>query len=249
MIYRLTALLLILCSLPALAQKAYTEIAARAGAENITGNGAAWRYQEVNWKYRATDGAAYYATAGHDERFELQDSSLRGGLHIPASKRWAFDAELAISPEHHFLPKDSLFAGFDYTVARGWILHAGIRHSRYDNSQANVATAGLETYIGPWRLAYTLFEGTSGGASGASNLVQADWYYGNHSFVGLGLVHGREVERIDPTRLVVTPINGISLNGEHALSARWAITYTLGITSLQDFYTRRGVSIGVAYRY
>ncbi len=249
MIRSFIALVMIACSLPTLAGQAYTEIGALAGAENITGNSAAWRHQEVNWEHREADATTYYTAVRHDERFELNDSSVKGGLHWPASKHWAFNGELTLSPEHHFLPKDSLFAGLDFTVTRGWILHAGIRHSRYQDSQANVATLGAEAYLGAWRIAYTLFEGTIGGASGASNLVQADWYYGNRSFVGLGLVHGREVELIGPTRLVVTPVNGASLNGEHALSNHWAITYTLGTTSLQDFYTRRGISVGVAYRY
>lgn len=249
MIRTLAALLLAGIALTAHAGHAYTEFGTSAGAENLTGDAAAWHYQEVNWTHRDSNAMTYYAALGRAQRFELNDTYLRGGLHLPVSQRWAFNAEVTASPENHFLPRDAVFAGIDYTVYRGLLLHAGFRQSRYQDSQANVATLGLESYIGAWRFAYTLFEGTSGGASGAANLVQADYYYGDRSHVGLALVHGREVERINPTRLVVTPVNGLSLAGAQALSTHWAVTYTLGVTSLQDFYTRRGVSIGVVYRF
>lgn len=249
MIHRFAVLLLILCSLPALAKHAYTEIDARAETVGITGNSPAWHHQEVGWAYHAADGAAYYTALGHDERFKLQDNSLEGGLHSPISKRWAFDAMLAVSPEHHFLPQDSLFAGLDYAVSRSWILHAGIRHSHYQDSQANIASLGAAAYIGTWRLAYTLYDGASGGASGASHVLEADWYYGNLSFVGLVLVRGRQVDRIDSTHIVITPVDGFTLKGKQAVSSNWALTYTLGLTSLKAFYTRRGVSVGIAYRF
>lgn len=243
------ALLLAALSAPSLAGPAYSEIGATAGAEAITNNTAAWRHQDLTWQRRNGDDSAYYVTAAHDERFDLNDSQIGGGLHMPVSRRWAFDARIDFSPQHNFLPRDSLLGGVDFTVRRGLIIHASMRHSRYRESQANVAALGVEAYVSAWRLAYTLYEGTSAGASGASHLVEADWYYGNVSFVGLALVHGREVERISATHLVVAPINGFTLKGKHALSAHWAITYTLGLSSLQGFYTRRGVSVGVVYRY
>lgn len=250
MIRVLAALLLAAIAVPACAAgTAFTEIGATAGVDSTTGNSAAWRHQKVIWQRRETDSASYYAGAGHDERFDLNDTYVTGGFHLPASRKWSFNGALNLSPQHNFLPRDSLFAAVDYTIRRGWILHAGLRHSRYQDSQSNVATLGAIAYVGAWRFAYTLFEGTSSGASGASHLVQADWYYGDISFVGLGLVKGREVERIDPRRLVVTPVTGVSLRGKQAISGHWAVTYTLGVTSLQDFYTRRGISIGVAYRY
>lgn len=249
MIRPYAASLLLALAVPAFAAGGYSQVGASAGVEGLTGNASAWRQQEVDWRRVAADSTTWYAEAGHAERFGLNDAYLTGGLHLPVSKRWALNGELKYSPQYNVLPHYSLFAGVDYTLAKSWFLHAGLRHSAYQDSQANVATLGLETYVGAWRFAYTLFEGTSGGASGASNLVQADWYYGDISHVGLGLVHGREVERIDPTRLEVTAVNGAFLLGAHALSAHWVLTYTLGITSLENFYTRRAVSVGLAYRY
>lgn len=40
-----------------------------------------------------------------------------------------------------------------------------------------------------------------------------------------------------------------ALDGKQPLSRHWAVTCTLGLTSLQGFYTRQGVPVGMAYRY
>lgn len=245
----IVVILLIGGSTVAMAGSHYTEIEASAGVKGLTGNSPAWRHQEIDWQHHESNGITYYAAFGHAERFALNDTYARGGLHLPVSPKWAFNAELDVSPEYHFLPRSSVYAAFDYTVRRGWILHAGFRHSSYQDSQANIATGGVETYIGAWRFAYTIFEGTSGGASGASHLLEADWYYGNRSHIGIALVRGRQAERIDPSRLEVTPVTAISLTGSQSLSLHWAVTYTVGVNSLQNIYTRRGVSVGVVYRY
>jgi YaiO family outer membrane protein len=228
---------------------AYTEIGANAGVDALTGSSPDWRSQEVTLNHRDDSSESWYGALGHTQRFDLDDDYLTAGAFLPVGKPWSISGELSLSPEHNVLPRYSIAAGAEYDLPSAWDLQVGLRHASYSTDSANIASFTAEHYFGNWRAAYTLFEGDSGGASGAAHMLRTDWYYGDRSRVGLGLVTGRDVERIDPANLVVTSIHGAFLTGEHAFDSHWALSYTVGVTSLQDFYTRRSIQLGLVYRF
>lgn len=246
---RAAAVLLLLLASDTAWGDGYTEVEADAGVNSLSNGSPAWHDQEFDWRQRETDASSYGFALGHAERFDLSDRYLTADGHLPFSSSWSLDGEASFSPEHNVLPQDSLFAALNYSLPSAWNLQAGFRYSRYTGSDADVASFGVEHYFGGWRAAYNLYEGSSGGASGASNVLRLDWYYGDRSHVGLGLVHGNEVERTSPVTLVITQVSGAFLTGAQEFGTHWACTYTLGVTSLQDFYTQRGFLVGLAYRF
>lgn len=244
----LIVLLLLACSSAAWAD-AYTEVETDAGVTSLSNGSPDWHSQELDWRQRDADASSYGFALGHVDRFDLSDRYVTADGYLPLSSAWAIQGEASVSPEHNVLPQDALFAGLVYVLPSAWNLNAGFHYSHYSGSDADVASLGVEHYFGDWRAAYTLYEGSSGGASGASNVLRLDWYYGDRSHVGLGLVRGNEVDRVSPVKLVVTPVSGAFLTGAQELGVHWAFTYTLGVTSLEDFYTQRGLLVGLAYRF
>ena len=240
--------LLMAASSPAWAD-AYTEVEGDAGVSSLSNSSPDWRSQELDWRRHDADASSYGFALGHVDRFDLSDRYVTADGYLPVSSTWSVQGEASVSPEHNVLPQDSLFAGVVCALPEAWDLQAGFRYSRYTTSDADVASLGVEKYFGNWRAAYTLYDGSSGGASGASDVLRLDWYYGDRSHVGLGLVHGSEVDRVSPVKLVVTPVSGAFVTGAQEVGAHWAFTYTVGVTSLGDFYTQRGVLVGLAYRF
>ena len=83
----------------------------------------------------------------------------------------------------------------------------------------------------------------------ASHLFQGNYYYGEQtSSVGVGLSYGRELERL-PGGLLETNVRSIDVNGRHWFSKTLAVAYTLSLHRQGGLYTRRGVSVGLRYRF
>lgn len=244
------AIALLLLSLsPTAFGDAYTEIGANAGEDGLTGTSPAWHSEEIDWLRHEADSTTWHAALGRVERFDLSDDYATAGGFLPLSATWKVDGELSVSPDHQVLPRYQATAGVEYDFPSAWNLQASFRHSSYSDATGNIVSAGVEHYFGDWRASYTLIDGTTSGASGAAHVVNGDWYYGDRSYVGGGFVTGQEVDRVSPTTLVKTDVRGFFVSGKHAFSPAWSVTYAYGVTALQDFYTRRGVSIGLNYRF
>lgn len=237
---------------PVLAQPApQTEVEAGLSHEDLDRGRADWKSRYVEAAHRFTERTTLYGLVRETERFGMRDSELAGALYFPLGERWSAVAEASHSPQHHVLPRYSVRGELQRSFASGWGVSAGLRHSEYARSDANILTLGAERYSGAWRAAYTLYNGRPEGAgSGSAHRVELRRYYGGQSSVGIGIAAGREVENAGPPAgVVTTDVKSLTLIGRHWVAARWALSYELFAQDHSGLYRRDGMRLGIRHAF
>ena len=236
---------------PADVWRASTEIEAGGTHENLTGGNTDWRSIYLHGVHRSDAQHTFVGTVRETERFGLRDNEASVGAYFPLGGAWQGLVEATASGTYRVLPKYSLFGQVFRSLGGGWGVNAGLRHSEYASSGANLLVAGVERYFGNYRAGYTFYSGRpEGAASGPAHRVQVDYYYAERSMIGLSLTRGREVENVGPpTGIVSSDVRDVTLTGRHWLSQDWALTYDLLSHQQGTFYRRDGVRLGLRYRF
>lgn len=235
---------------PAAKQERGFEIEAGFSTESLSNGYAPWReaFLTVTKHFEPHQTLAFSWL--ETSRFALRDQAAQISFHQPLNERWATLLELKASPTHRVLPKWSSLIQLERTFTHGWAVQVGWRHSEFNQARTNLMITTLERYFSRWRAAYTLFASSRKGAGiSASHLVRGDYYYGERSSIGLGLVRGRELENIVGRGIVVTTVSGVSINGRHWLTDNWGLNYQLTAQQQGNLYIRKGASLGLRYRF
>lgn len=233
------------------AQEKGTEIEAGFSRERLSGGRADWTSGYLEGVHAFAPRQALYGGVRRTERFDLRDDELWAGYSHPLSARLTATVEGSHSSDPDVLPASSIYAQLAWASGSGWVLSAGARHVEYTRSDANVLVAGVERYWGSFRAAYTLYNGRPEGAGSATaHRATFDYYYGEHSRVGVGVTGGREVENVGPPAgVVTTDVRNAGVFGRHWLTPAWALTYDLVAHRQGELYRRGGVRLGLRHRF
>ena len=209
-----------------------------------------WRSVYLYGQRDFGDGKGIYGSSSRTERFAEVDRELLGGVYTPIGGRWSALAEASASDTHRILAKSSVLGQLSYQSESGWGGNVGLRHTRYNDYNLNVKSAMVERYWGNYRAAYTytLSKLAQGGESATSNEVRGDYYYGERNSIGLSYLRGQEVFVYQDGTPSGYDTKSLTLNGTHWVTRDWAITHQL-VYHQQDYYTRKGISIGFRYSF
>lgn len=183
------------------------------------------------------------------ERFGLRDEQLTGALARPLQPRLTASVDASFSPTHHVLARHHLGATLQYEFAPAWLVHGGLRSTRYDSATVTQATVMLERYLASWRGLLAWRPVQTLGRSTSSLELRGDYYYADKSSIGLSLADGQEAAQISDTVLELADVRATTLIGRHWLTPDWALAYEWNSTRQGDFYTRRGWRIGVQHLF
>ena len=232
------------------AAPARTEARMALQMESLSNNSADW--QDASFEITSDAGPRQrWFAAFHDvRRFSLHDDLFAGGYLHPIGKNALVTIEAQGSLSHQVVPQFSLAGRIDAAVGRGWVLNGGLSERRYDTGDVTMVTAGIEKYLGAFRFAYTSFGAFLGGQGSLSHSAGIDRTYGRgeDNIVGITLAGGEELEH-DGTGLRTSEVRGISARGRHWLGRRVGLLYTIGIHEQGTYYTRRGGTAGIAFRF
>lgn len=217
-------------------------------AESLSNGFAPWRSQYLllikKWEQRKVA----YGQLSRVERYGRRDGEALGGFYLPLGRRTTFNLEGSVSSSHRVLPRWSAFGEVSRQIGKGRFVNAGFRHSEYQSTGVSTPQIGIEQYFGPYRAAYTLRLPKFEGERTTAHVLQGNYYYGK-SNIGLSFSLGREVDLIAPGTVDVYGVRGAALSGLHYFNPDWALNYRLGTTRQGDFYTRRGLSLGVRHDF
>jgi YaiO family outer membrane protein len=183
------------------------------------------------------------------ERFGLTDTELRAAAYLPVRGSHSLELEGSVAPGAEVLPEWTLGAHLQLGLGAGWTAGGGARTNRYADADLLVATGLVEHYFDVFRAAYRLSVGFLDGERAPSHFLLGSWYYQEGGHVTAGLATGREVERVDPNRLLVTRTGGASIWGVHWISPRLAATYGASFTRHRDLYDRTRIQLGARTRF
>ena len=178
-------------------------------------------------------------------RFGLEDTEVAAGGAFPLGDALTASLRASHSPTHRVLPRASVGAGLQYEFRPAWLLHGGLRHTRYDSTDVDRASVMLEHYFGNWGVLAGLHSARAFGQDTRTGELRATWYYGDRSSVGAIASAGREVVETGPAATALASVRSVALVGAHALDARWTLRWSAHHVRQGGFYTRSGVTLGV----
>lgn len=220
--------------------------------ESLSRNLGIWRtaslYVERKFKSRQTVWANYRLS----ERRSIKDQEIIAGTYKPFKNRWAITAEGMYSPTRQFVGKFSLMGEVEKGFKNGWVAHFGTRHTSYTSVKATTVYGLTEKYWGSNRAAYTLFVTKLTNAGTApTHRFQYNRYYGErvNSF-GSTFSFGREHENLGP-QLGILRSKTWSVSGSvrHWLTDKFAVNVDATLHRQGSLYYRKGINLGVRYRF
>lgn len=220
-----------------------------AGRQQLSNGSPDWSETSARLTHRRGQRHASELGLVQTERFGLRDDQLTGALARALSPQLTATLDASLSPTHHVLARHHLGASLQYEFAPAWLVHGGLRSTRYDSATVTQATVMLERYLASfrglvaWRPVQTL------GRSTSSLELRGDYYYADKSSIGLSLADGQEAAQISDTALALADVRATTLIGRHWLTPDWALAYEWNSTRQGDFYTRRGWRIGVQHLF
>ena len=209
-----------------------------------------WRSSYIEAKNRIAERQVVYGMLRETERYAQKDTELMAGYYHPLARQWTGVLEGNVSTTHIILPKFSALAQLQYAWDEGWGVHAGFRHTEFDTASINLGIFTLERYLGNYRAAYTLYSGyLADTGSTVSQRIQFSRYYAEHSWLGIALSGGKELENLGSGVALQTDVQSVIFNGRHWFSNDWAVSYEAAVTQQGDFYTRNGVRLGLRHQF
>jgi YaiO family outer membrane protein len=178
-------------------------------------------------------------------RFGLEDTEVRAGGSRAFGPRLTASVQATTSPTHRVLPRGSLGGALAYEVAPAWLLHGGLRHTAYDNTDVDQARVGLERYVGDFSLLAAWSPARAVGRSTDGYEARASWYGGNGASAGLLLAWGQEAAQLGAGQVALADVRTIALLGRQPIGPRLWITWSASRTRQGDFYTRTGGTLGL----
>lgn len=224
-----------------------TTVEASHGIEHLSNGSPDWRASSVTVRRaldRSTHGASLALGLNRTERFGLDDTQVAATFVTPLSERLVATFDANGSATHRILPESSFGTTLQYEFADAWLVHGGVRTTRYDNVRINQTALMFERYTGPFSWAAGWRQARAFGTYARGGELRGTYFYGDRHSVGLIVAAGREATNIGGL-VTLTSGRSVVLLGRHWLRQDLALTYSASHAREGDYYNRNGVNLGL----
>lgn len=232
------------------AKKSQWEAEVGGGYEYLNHGYRDWSSSFVGVKH-ADPEQVFYGRVAEINRFGLTDAALTAGLTQRFQDRWTASLETYDSPTGHFIPQWSMQGGLRYQTDWPVGIEVGFRHSSYRTLSNEIGTITLDSYIEQFRVASTLYMSQlqGDGSLKFSGALDASWYYGEKSNVGMILGFGTQPIVVAPGVYRNDQVQTYLLKGVHEIGGSWALFFDAGVIVQGNSYTRSGANMGIKYSF
>ncbi|MCG2593255.1 YaiO family outer membrane beta-barrel protein [Ramlibacter sp. XY19] len=179
-------------------------------------------------------------------RFGERDTEMAVEGFAPLSPTLTLSGRLAASPTHRVLARDSAGANLQWEFRKAWLLHTGLRHTRYPSVDITEGSVMVEHYFGDFGALAGVRSVRGFGTTEYVGELRAAWYYSDTSSVSLIASDGNEASQAGPGSVVLTHVSALALVGKHTLGAGpWLLRYGLHYVRQGSLYNRSGATLGV----
>lgn len=248
--YLLTAAAILVISAPALADGGArkTTIGVNVAGETLGDGVSDWREKSVRIRRDLAPRTAAELGVSSTRRFGRSDTQLGAGVTWPMSGKFVASLDASYSGSHRNLPRHSLGGLVQYEFKPAWLLRGGVKSTRYAEDKVRQAVLALEHNFSDYGVTVSWLPTRVFDVTAHSYALQTAWYYGERDAVSLTLATGREVSTI-VGGVALGKVQSAGVGGRHALSPAWSANYGVSYTRQADLYTRKGLSVGLAYSY
>ena len=210
---------------------------------------ASWRQHSLlvsrHWDARTVLMAEAHGT----ERFGRTDHEYAIGGSLPLTPALTLGLRAATSPSHRVIARGSAGGTLQYEFAKGWLVHGGLRHTRYDATDVDQGSLMLERYFDDFSVLGAVHRTRAFGQHHESHELRGSWYYADKSSIGLFLASGDEVAQVGAGALAVSRVRSVALVGKHHPGGSWTVHYGLHRIEQGTAYTRSGFTLGAQYAF
>jgi YaiO family outer membrane protein len=178
-------------------------------------------------------------------RFGQDDTEWGLGGAVPLSPSLTASGRLTNSPTHRVLARHSAAAQLQYEFRRAWLLHGGIKHTRFDATDVEQASLMLEHYFGDFSALAGVHAARAFGERTEAYELRATWHYAEGSSAGVIASNGDEAAQVGPGTIALARVRSLALVGRHAVNPTWTLRWGLHHVRQGSFHTRKGASLGV----
>lgn len=233
-------------------ETAKTEVQLQFSQESLTRDLGTWRIASLYVERKFSKREILWGSYRVSDRNGNRDQEVIGGFYKGFGRKWAATGEAMFSPTHRYVGKFSMMLEAERILGRGVVGHVGARYTAYTTVKATTIYGLTEKYWGNNRTAYTLYiTNLTDAGTAPTHRVQYNRYFGdNLNNLGTAVTFGREHENLGPN-IGVLRSKTWSVSG----SARYWLTKSVGASfdavlhRQGEIYYRRGVNIGVRYRF
>ncbi len=209
-----------------------------------------WTAYFLSLQRRFSDGLVVYGAVEQTKRFRLRDNQWTLGAYLVPLPGLTMQIEGKFSPSANVLPGNSVLGQVLISLPEGWGVSAGIRRTGYPSASLWIYSGGLERYFDSFRASYTYNRVKLAQlGNGGNHVLSLDHYFGNGNSLGLVYTVGREVERLGPTRVLITPIWTLAARGRYWMNESWGIQWEAHFHHQGQIYRKIGGSLGLLRRF
>lgn len=190
---------------------------------------------------------AWQFAAVSEERFGVSDQGVELGATLPLSSRWLLQADAGLAPDADFLPRHSLEVRAIRQLDHAVLASIGARSARYRDQRADRVTAGLERYVGNWRVGGAVRWVRVAGSTTSGQELALDRYFGDRDSVGLRLARGKELAPLPDGTRRLAGVQSVALVGRRWLSSRWGLQASVGYADQEGLYDHGWLQLGLMH--
>lgn len=228
------------------------EILLQYSQESLTRNLGTWRIASLYAERKFANRSIVWGSYRVSKRRSARDQEFIGGAYKPFGKKWAVTGEAMFSNTRKYVGKFSLMGEGERNLGKGFVGHVGARYTVYDAVKATSLYGLTEKYWGSNRVAYTLYVTTLTNAGTApTHRFQYTRYFGEKlNSLGATFSAGREHENLGPgIGILRSQTWSVAGSARYWLSKKVGVNFDGLIHRQGDLYYRRGLNVGVRYRF
>lgn len=225
-----------------------TTVGLSTAQERLSNRTPDWRESSLQLRHAFSKRQVLDLVVSDVRRFGLRDDQIGATYVTPLNDSVTATFDGNLSSTHRVLARRALGAALQYEFAPAWLLHGGVRQTRYDAVTVNQAIAMVEHYFGNYSVSAAWRPSRAFGTTAHSGEIRLSHYYSDRDSISVSLASGQEAANIGAT-VVLSDVRSLVLLGRHWLNDHWAVTYAAGHTRQGDFYTRKGINLGVQYAF
>ncbi len=219
------------------------------GFESFTEGRAAWQTYTARVERKSAHGAIALE-AVDATRFSLWDQALAVDVYRTLWSRAYGNLRVAVAPGAQVLPRSDVTAELYQGIGGGWEASAGYRRMTYPGHRVDLWGASLGKYVGNWYLvARATAVPQSGKLGGGAWLLVRRYLSTADDYLDVSAGVGAEVATLAADSVAVSHSQFLTARLQRFVTSRLGLTFGATWNSQQGLGTRRGLALGVIYRW
>lgn len=218
-------------------------------SENLNKGLDSWESKELRYTRKKDKTESLYLGVVEDVRYAETDTTVFLGGSTALRQGTVLSAE-AGGGSNEILPQFYAKGGFSQELGNGLILNGGVKRTNYVDAHTVSYEAGVEKYIGKFRVAVdtSVTKPSFQAGNNKGYKLAVDYYPKDTVSVGAFAAKGKETEA-SPAGILSFPTTTFGVRGKLAITETVAISAIAAKTRYEGSYTRTTLGLALEFKF